>query len=87
MPHNNCDPTYESRSGAAERCPKCRAEMEPIAVAVEGLHLRDLRLCPSCYLVTWRDESGFHSRQGVPVRGSYTLGESSQATGSEPTVC
>jgi hypothetical protein len=42
--------------------------MEPIDIAVENLPLRQLRLCPRCYLVTWLDDSGFQSRQGVPMR-------------------
>ncbi len=42
--------------------------MEPIDIAVEDLPLRQLRLCPQCYLVTWLDDSGFQSRQGVPMK-------------------
>jgi hypothetical protein len=50
-----------------ERCPKCGTEMEPIDIAVEDLPLRQLRLCPECYLVTWLDDGGFQTRQGVPM--------------------
>jgi len=42
--------------------------MEPIDIAVEGLPLRELRLCPACYLVTWIDDNGFQTRQGVPMK-------------------
>jgi len=42
--------------------------MEPIEVAVEDLAINRLRLCPHCYLVTWNDERGLQTRQGVPVR-------------------
>jgi len=49
-------------------CPKCGAEMEPIDNVAEGPTVEDLRLCPKCYLVTWHDETGFQSRQGVPVK-------------------
>jgi hypothetical protein len=51
-----------------ESCPKCGSEMEAIDVAVEDLPLRQLRLCPECYLVTWMDETGFQFRQGVPMK-------------------
>ena len=70
MPQSNCDRTSRPVDGALgdASCPKCGAEMEPIDIAVEGLPLRDLRLCPNCYLVTWSDETGFQSRQGVPMK-------------------
>jgi len=42
--------------------------MEPIDIAVEDLPVRQLRLCPACYLVTWLDDTGFQTRQGVPVK-------------------
>ncbi len=42
--------------------------MEPIDIAVEDLPLRQLRLCPECYLVTWTDDGGFQIRQGVPMK-------------------
>jgi len=70
MPRNNCDPG-DSRAGLAledENCPKCGTEMEPIDIAVEDLPVRQLRLCPECYLVTWMDDSGFQIRQGVPMK-------------------
>ncbi len=70
MPPHNCDlsgrpigPTSDDAT-----CPKCRTEMEPIDIAVEGLPLRELRLCPACYLVTWNDATGFQIRQGVPMK-------------------
>jgi ribosomal protein S27AE len=70
MPRNNSDPT-DKPAGLAledESCPKCGTDMEPIDIAVEGLPLRQLRLCPRCYLVTWMDDSGFQTRQGVPMK-------------------
>jgi hypothetical protein len=70
MPPNNCDPTDKTAGlgPGNEGCPKCGTEMEPIDIAVEDLPLRQLRLCPQCYLVTWLDDSGFQTRQGVPMK-------------------
>jgi hypothetical protein len=48
--------------------------MEPIDIAVEGLPLRQLRLCPQCYLVTWLDAGGFQTRQGVPMKKGQRTG-------------
>lgn len=75
MPLNNCDPANRPAGNALadESCPKCGAEMEPISIAVEGLPLRELRLCPECYLVTWTDASGFQVRQGVPVKKGHAF--------------
>jgi hypothetical protein len=53
---------------AEQLCPNCGAEMEPIDIAVEGLALDRLRLCPGCYLVVWNDDRGTQTRQGVPLR-------------------
>ena len=55
-----------------ESCPKCGTEMEPIDIAVEDLPLRQLRLCPECYLVTWMDDGGFQTRQGVPMKKGHS---------------
>ena len=63
-----------------EGCPKCGSEMEPIDIAVEDLLLRQLRLCPECYLVTWMDETGFQIRQGVPMK----KGQPSQGWAGKP---
>ena len=49
-------------------CPKCGVEMEPIEIGVAGLPLKELELCPACYLVVWRDQGGFQVRQGVPMK-------------------
>ena len=62
------------------RCPKCGAQMEPIEVAVEGLPIEQLRLCPDCYLVEWSDATGGSIEQGIPVpkdhlRGGVKRGE------------
>ncbi len=45
--------------------------MEPIDVAVEGLHIEELRLCPNCYLVAWNDQSGMRTEQGIPMPKGY----------------
>jgi hypothetical protein len=74
MPHSNCDPSSRlvSRELEDEQCPKCGTEMEPIDVVAEGPPLRHVQLCPACYLVTWNDETGFQSRQGVPMKKGFT---------------
>lgn len=41
--------------------------MEEIENAFEELRLTQLLLCPSCYLVVWRDDNGMHFGQGSPV--------------------
>lgn len=68
MSPSQFDPANPADKVWVEGCPKCGTGMEPIDIEVEGLPLRQLRLCPQCYLVTWEDESGFQSRQGVPVK-------------------
>lgn len=42
--------------------------MELIETDAEILPFGQLRLCPVCYLVSFRDEDGVHLRQGIPVR-------------------
>jgi hypothetical protein len=71
MPLKNGDtaPKAVDPRSADSACPKCGAETEPIEIAVEGLPLDQLQLCPTCYLVTWRDQEGFHVRQGFPANG------------------
>lgn len=70
MQRNNCDPasTPVDPASGGHSCPKCGVEMEPIDIAVEGLPLNELQLCPGCYLVTWSDQEGLHARQGVPMK-------------------
>ena len=70
MPRTSADSAHTTVDLMAtdRECPKCGAATEPIEVAVEGLPLEQLQLCPACYLVTWRDHEGFHIRQGSPVR-------------------
>ncbi len=48
-------------------CPKCGMLMEPIKCAAD-LPLQQLELCPGCYRVRWRDQYGFHTGQGVPMK-------------------
>jgi hypothetical protein len=45
--------------------------MEPIEIAVEGLPIEHLRLCPDCYVVEWSDAGGGHIDQGIPVPRDY----------------
>jgi hypothetical protein len=94
MPLNNCDPVDKSIAGSVgeEDCPKCGTATEPVDVEVEGLPIEHLRLCPQCYLVTWNDETGFHSRQGVPMKEGFNpdsnpLGESPLTTRRAPPEC
>lgn len=74
MPLNNYE--HGGKPGSAvlgdEDCPKCGTPMEPVDIEVEGLAIQQLRLCPECYLVTWNDESGFQSRQGVPMKKGFS---------------
>lgn len=91
MPQNNRDaapPPVDPEVGNRQ-CPKCGAEMEPIDIGVAGLPIRQLQLCPSCYLVTWSDRDGLHARQGVPMKpgsGSET-GPVSEWLPGEPEEC
>ena len=89
MPPNNCDPTVTPIDPATADggCPKCGVAMEPIEIAVEGLPLQHLQLCPRCYLVTWRDQDGFHARQGVPMKKGFNPGSESQKRVGEPEEC
>jgi hypothetical protein len=41
--------------------------MEPIEIAIEGLPIEQVRLCPDCYLVEWSDAKGSYIEQGIPV--------------------
>ncbi len=57
-------------------CPKCGAEMESIETTAEQLPLKDLRVCPNCYLVMWNSDRGVQFQQGVPVpQGSRPRGD------------
>lgn len=81
MPQSSCEPTSRPIRPALGDgdCPKCGTGMEPIDVVAEGLPIRQLLLCPACYLVTWNDESGFQSRQGVPLKKGFSQqGDSGQ---------
>ena len=74
MPPNNYDPEGRFLSAVLgdEDCPKCGTRMESVEIEVEELPIRQLRLCPECYLVTWNDENGFQSRQGVPMKKGFS---------------
>ena len=94
MPPNNFDPAATPIDPAIgdKGCPKCGASMEPIEIGVEGLPLEHLQLCPRCYLVTWSDQSGFHSRQGVPMKAGYrapseVTDDDSMRLGGDPEEC
>ena len=83
----NCSTALQSDVDWKGKCPKCGVAMEPIEIGVEGLPLRHVRLCPRCYLVTWSDQYGLHSRQGVPMKKGFDPGIApSQLTG-EPDEC
>jgi len=73
MPPNNYDPAGKFLSAVLgdEDCPKCGTLMEAVDIEVEELPIQQLRLCPGCYLVTWNDENGFQSRQGVPMKKGF----------------
>jgi len=81
MPLNNYE--HNGKPGSAllgdEDCPKCGSLMEPVDIEVEGLPIQKLRLCPECYLVTWNDEFGFQSRQGVPMKKGFSPDAESSA--------
>jgi hypothetical protein len=89
MPQKSCDLKLAPIDPALgdHACPKCGVEMEPIEIAVEGLPLQQLQLCPGCYLVMWSDQNGFHVRQGVPTKkGVEPAGETGCLVG-EPEAC
>jgi|KBSMisStandDraft_5_1062788.scaffolds.fasta_scaffold1286984_1 hypothetical protein len=69
MPTNDSSSTLTPYDTLGDNhCPKCGAETEPIEIAVEGLSMQELQLCPGCYLVIWSDQDGLHVRQGVPMK-------------------
>ena len=70
VPRNNYEPVVTPLDPAPDdqRCPKCGATMESIESEVEVLRLERLQLCPTCYLVIWRDQDGFQIRQRVPMK-------------------
>lgn len=89
MPQNN----FEPKSPVADpehdvsACPKCGVEMERIETREEGPRVRELQLCPKCYLVTWIDQDGLHVRQGVAMnRGAQPPTASPWLTG-DPKDC
>jgi hypothetical protein len=89
MQQNNCDPGDKPIGLALgdESCPKCGTEMEPIDIEVADLPVRQLQLCPECYLVTWMDDTGFQVRQGVPMnkgQASVKKGQASEGWAAKP---
>jgi len=88
MPHNNSQPDFPAGDAAAEllKCPQCGAEMERIETTAEGPQVRELQLCPKCYLVTWSDQEGMHVRQGVAMNGEGTPASSPWISG-DPKEC
>ena len=89
MPQNNCDPvrTPSDPRLRDELCPKCGVATEPIEIAVEGLPLEQLRLCPGCYLVTWIDHDQHHVRQGVAMKRGFHFGGEREWLTDEPKEC
>jgi len=61
--------------------------MEPIEMGVEELPIRQIQLCPGCYLVTWSDRDGFHFRQGVPVKKGVDPRRQPRSSTGEPQEC
>jgi uncharacterized protein with PIN domain len=57
------------------QCPRCGTEMEPIDSTAVEVPVWELRLCPQCYLVAWKDQSGTQTSQGIPVKQSLKSGE------------
>ena len=82
----NMKPPADSQL-ADQRCPKCRAEMEPIESGDMDLPFQDLQLCPDCYLVTWVDHDGPHFRQGVPVKNDLDYPQNRDGLTGEPQEC
>jgi len=72
MPQNSASDIPAGNPGLdALKCPKCGVEMECIETNAAGPEVRELQLCPQCYLVTWSDQAGLHVRQGIAMnRGS-----------------
>jgi hypothetical protein len=89
MPQNNCDRALTPVDPALydDSCPKCGIEMEPIEIAVEGLPLEQLRLCPDCYVVTWIEQNGHHVRQGVPLKKGFHFGGEPGWLAAQPKEC
>jgi hypothetical protein len=89
MPRNNCDPALTPVNSALgdHGCPKCGIEMEPIEIAVEGLALEQLQLCPGCYLVTWIDHNQYHIRQGVAMKRGFHFGGEPEWLTDAPEEC
>jgi len=41
--------------------------MEQIETDIHNQPFDELQLCPTCYLVTWNDQRGLQSQQGIPM--------------------
>ncbi len=89
MPQNNSapDPPAVDATSELSKCPKCGVEMERIETTAEGPKVRDLQLCPKCYLVTWSDQDGLHVRQGVAVNGGDQPPIASPLLAADPKEC
>jgi hypothetical protein len=89
MPQNSCDPalTPVNPTLGDDGCPKCGVKMEPIEIAIEGLAVEQLRLCPGCYLVTWIDHDEYHVRQGVAMRRGFHFGGERVWLTGQPKEC
>lgn len=64
-------PAYPQTLGLI--CPRCGATMEEIENGFDELPLEQMRLCPSCYLVAWRDDAGEQFGQGTALGNSRAI--------------
>jgi hypothetical protein len=90
VPQNNSAPNCPAGDPEmdASKCPKCDVEMERIETNAEGPDVRELQLCPKCYLVTWSDHDGLHLRQGVAMnRGTQPPSMPSPWSSADPKDC
>ena len=61
--------------------------MEPIETGTKGSQMRQMYLCPSCYLVMWSDNDGLHIRQGIPMNKGAGTDIDPQWMACEPKAC
>jgi hypothetical protein len=89
MPQSNFDPKLSTADPEQDesKCPKCGVEMERIETRAGGPQVRELQLCPQCYLVTWRDQDGLHLRQGVAMNRGAQPPTASPWLTSDPKDC
>ncbi len=89
MPQNNSAPNPPAADLELDelKCPKCGVEMERIETNAEGPQVRELQLCPKCYLATWSDQDGLHVRQGVAMNRGAQPSIASPWLSGDPKDC